>query len=121
MTTTKQVPQVVLDLQRAREILVEYGWAQGCYGSGRSSHCLVGAILDAVDDRQQTVDVLLGNLSPRIQRAVSAIIDPHWTGHADIYSTVTHWNDEKMRTFKEVLDVLDRAIAAELGAQIIMK
>lgn len=118
MTTTRQVPQVVLDLQAARDLLVERGWNQGHY-SHHGTYCVVGALRKVTHHREE---------HPQVLEAVYALADSLKLNkcHCDIccplmVNTVISWNDDENRSFSEVLKALDDAIAMKLGVPKLME
>ena len=90
---------VAAALRAARGHLVEFGWQQGKQGGHGEPCCAMGAITAAVTSG----DVYHG---ARDALAAQLVVETGKRWIAD-------WNDAPGRTFAEVLDLLDKAIAAE--------
>ncbi len=88
-------------LRAARDLLTPPGaWIQGRYANAdRTCFCLLGAL--GMADHGRATDP---------SKPVTDVIVPLVPGYEDAISS---WNDMKCRTQADVLDLLDRAIAAQ--------
>lgn len=111
MTTKIEVSSPVKILQEAKRLIQEVGWVRfSYYIPGQYTHngkiagyCLAGA-LSAADSGEP------GNVfTPSYRRVAEAVKRAAGT------ICITRWNDMTARNKDEVLAVLDKAIAEEMG------
>lgn len=95
-------------LIKIRERLVTKGWRQGGIGSHLGPNCLLGAII--YEDEANGNLLRMNSLRMTIPISIATNIPPEETGWLN--RAITVWNDAEGRTFDEVLQVLDQAIAA---------
>ena len=81
-------------LERAADLLEEFGWCQGQFGSkGYGSFCAIGAIFEASVD-----------LSNRNFSALAAPLG--YKDGSDLGASLSRWNDREGRTKEEVVALL---------------
>lgn len=100
---TNPEPQVVKDLRAARAYLLEHGWCQGGNGTNEQG--------------QVCIDIALYySLARETSRYIAAYGVINKSLGLPLGSCeYVKWNDAPERTFQDVLDLIDRTIAAELA------
>lgn len=105
--------QAVENLQRAKEVLMEQGWRQHAAGGvekgNNSPVCLVGGLMKATNFTFGEIQHIPG------YKAMATIVGQrlHWPPETYLHEysiPIPTYNDEKGRTFNEVVDVIDEAI-----------
>jgi hypothetical protein len=86
-----------LQLQKARQLLVDDGWCQGQMLNNKGEHCLMDAIL--------TID-------SGISYPVYKVLD---------IDSLAAWNDHPCRTKEQVLELFDQAISLAMSEEAIGK
>ena|SRR5690606_11551681 len=86
-------------LRRSRELIEEFGWIQGNYGSKEVGFCSAGAICECEGE---------GFPEPAVEDACDAFDD---AVDGDGYYGTVSFNDAPGRTKEEVLKMFDQAIA----------
>jgi hypothetical protein len=99
VTVTKEDAQTLWVLEDAPDVIKEFGWHQGSYGSPKSGFCLMGAI-DKSCERLK-----VQNHSKVAQEAfaqVNLVLGGERTG------SISAWNDAPTTTRRKVLSLLNK-------------
>lgn len=99
-------------LEAAKAKLLETGWGQGTINSRlhRGSLCLSEALnMTAPDERYKRDDGPLWEMHIAICKAIGVDV-------SDPMSNIITWNDVRIRTKDQVLEVFDKAIEAARAA-----
>lgn len=104
--------QLLQDLIRVKNLIILGGWQQGAYySSGTGCYCLAGAVHASSGEgfayTLRKVDVFQA-LTEALGKPVDRAISPEFH--------VVNWNDNETREKREVIDLLDKAIAKEKEA-----
>lgn len=99
------VREIIDLLQKTRDV-VESGWMKGMFGDGQGRYCLSGAL------RLAESGYFKNGLREAGKEAYQLLCDQvnKWYGTTGINS-VTGWNDAPDRTHRDVLTLIDDAIA----------
>lgn len=93
--TYKKIAQ---QIEQLRHALVIHGWCQCYRRNALGQYCIMGALVDHVDAEYRT------SVMEYIKRQIT--LDAAWDGS----ESVALWNDAPQRTFRQVFDMLTRAM-----------
>ena len=97
-------------LRDTKHILEQHGWIQESYGNPETGYCLEGALDCAIASVDLSSDRISGAemVHPFMRMAIEEI-----TGLPTLLShrgwNLVLWNDDPLRTYEEVIKVLDLA------------
>lgn len=106
------VPVEARVLDRAAEMLIQYGWCQHVSSDSTGRHCLVHVIARAAGEMTRPATPAAYQACASASEYVHDVLEdryPDFDGHID------HWNDRPTTSLDDVLDVLAGARAAISG------